>query len=172
MSETLEVGGLEAHLKGVVLPMGLRLDTLDLWGEGLRLQKTPFHIAATQPGRLEATVSESALAAFLESQSPGGLRNFVVRVGDERVHIQATKTMFIEVRANAVCRLRIDEGKRLFVDLESVEAMGMNPTALVQGQLDRINPVLDVRDLPVAAHLTSVQATGGKVLLKGTVDPR
>jgi hypothetical protein len=172
-NETLDVGEFTAHLRNLVLPMGLRVDDVRLYGKGLHLERTPFAARLEAPGTLEVFVGEASLAAFLEAQAPAGLKDFQVEARDGKLHIRAVKTVIVAIPATAVCRLRIEDGRRLFVELESVEvAGGASIKTLVQNQLDRINPIVDAADLPlVRATLNEVKVDRGGVILTGQVEP-
>jgi hypothetical protein len=171
VSERLEVATLDAELGGVVLPMGLRLDRATIRGRGLHLNKDPFSIELGQPGELEVRVKEDALAEFLEQKAPAGLRDFEVQLREGRIYVKASIRMILEVRGLAICRLKIEEGRRLLVELESVDVMGVGAKNLLQAQLDQVNPVLDTDDLPLRATLTSVDVEEGEVVLRGEVLP-
>jgi hypothetical protein len=170
-NETLDVGNFDVRLADVVLPIGLSLDTVVLTGRALHVESKPFKAVSPQPGNLRVTVGEKSLAAFLEKQAPGGLRDFSVRLKDGRLYIEATKNVIIDVRAKAVCTLRIVNGREVFVDLESVDVMGAGVKNLVQTQLEKLNPVLDTRDFPVEAELDSVTADEGHLIVLGRVSP-
>jgi hypothetical protein len=86
--------------------------------------------------------------------------------------VDATMQVILSVPVSAVCTLRIDQGKRLFIDLESVSVLGGAPKAMVQKQLDAINPVFDLDTLPVDGNLESVEVADGKALLKGRLEPK
>ncbi len=172
-SKTVNVGHVAARLLSVELPMGLTLDEVMIEGEGLHVEKEPFLIQLKEPGSLEVRVSEASLAAFLSHKSPAGLSNFRVTLGDGLINVQATATMLISINVGAVCTLRIDGGTRLFVELQRVDAIG-GPGIhnLVQKQLDAINPVVDVSDLPIGATLLKVEVANSWVHLSGTISPR
>ncbi len=168
----LTVRTLQAELRGVMLPMGLELDRVTIQGEGLGIERDPIKFNLPTPGSLEVAITDLALQAFLEKKAPGGLRDFFVQLSDGQVHVHATGRFIIEVRAAAICNLRIQDGKQLFVDLEKVDVMGVGAKRLVQNQLDSVNPVFDVAELPVDATLTSVEIGGGMLIVKGTVAPK
>ena len=82
------------------------------------------------------------------------------------------KSLVFDVPAKAVCTLRIVDGQKLFVDLESVEILGAGAKNLVQSQLDKINPVLDADSFPISATLTEVTTDAGVVTVRGTAAPK
>jgi hypothetical protein len=151
--------------------MGLNLDHVELRGVDLSVETEPFAASIGRPGELEVTLMESSLAAFLEKEAPGGLRDFAVSARDGKLYVQASKRVLIDIRATAVCTLRIDGGKRLFVDLESAEASGLDLRNMLEAQLANVNPVLDASDLPLRATLTDVNVGEGRVVLHGLLEP-
>lgn len=167
----LEVGSFDINLRGLVLPMGLRIESVKITGFDLRCTYSPVSVVAEEPGELQVFVSEKDLTEFLSTMSSAGLKNVSVEARDGALHIRAVKTMLIDMKAYAVCSLRIVEGKRLFVDLESVEIMGVGPKQLIQNQLDKINPVVDADDFPIPATMDTVEITRGGILLRGRVEP-
>jgi hypothetical protein len=172
-NETLDVGEFTAHLRDIVLPMGLRVDDVRLYGRGLHLVREPFSAQLPTPGKLEVFVSEASLAEFLERQAPAGLKDFKVEARDGKLYVKAVKTMIVAIPATAVCTLRVEDKKRLMVELESVEvAGGTSIKTLVQNQLDRINPIVDADDLPmVKATIEEVRMERNGVILTGQVIP-
>lgn len=170
--ETLDIGEFTAHLRNTVLPMGLNIDDIRIYGSKIRLIHPPFSAAMSQPGKLEVFVSSGSLAAFLEKLGPAGLRDFRVEAADDRIVVRAVKVVLIPIASTAVARLRIHEGRQLFIELDSVEVAGGAPLKnLVQGQLDQINPVLDVAQLPfVKARLTGVTMDRGGIVVTGEVE--
>ena len=171
VTHRIEVGNVVAELRNLVLPVGLVLDVVRIDGQNLKLQQTPFNAQMPQPGKLEVEIHNESLAAFLEKQSPAGLKHFAVDIRDGKIFITATKKIVVDVKAKAVCTLRIVNSTQIFVDLETVDVMGGSLKNLVQSQLDEMNPVFDAQDLPVAAQLNSVKASNGKVQIAGTVAP-
>jgi len=170
--QTLEIGEFEVVLKDVALPMGLIVNALTLTGVDLKLENKPFKIESPSPGKITVLIFEDNLAAFLSKQAPGGLKDFKIQLKDGKIHVQASMKMIVEVRASAICALRIKDGAALYVDLESVDLMGVGAKNLVQGQLDKINPVLQTKDFPVETTLTDYEISDGKLTLHGDVFPR
>ena len=168
---TLEVSRFDVNLRGLVLPMGLRIESVTMAGFDVRCTYSPISVTAEEPGELQVFVSERDLSQFLNSMGSVGLKNVSVEARDGALHIRATKTVLIDMKAYAVCSLRIVDGKRLFVDLESVEIMGVGPKHLIQSQLDKINPVVDMDDFPIPATMDTVEISQGGILLRGRVEP-
>lgn len=169
--ETLDVGEFTVHLRSVLLPMGLRVDDVRLAGKGLHLERDPFAIAVPEPGQLEVFVSEESLAQFLERQAPAGLKNFRIQAKDGKLHVQAVKTVIVDLKASAVCSLRVDDKTKLVVVLDSVDVAGAGVKNLIQSQLDKINPIFDLASLPVQGTVDTVTVGNGGVVLFGSIQP-
>lgn len=153
--------------------MGLVVDDIQVDGQTTTIAVDPIGVRMDTPGNLVANVAALDLASFLDLKAPGGLRDFAVAIREGFVYVEATAKMIVEMRAKVTCTLRIDEGKRLFVDLQSVDVMGMGGMkGLVQGHLDQINPVLDADDLPLAVVLDEVIADHDRITLRGKAAPR
>jgi hypothetical protein len=154
--------------------MGLVLDEVLIQGEAVHVDKDPFNVVLVEPGSLEVRISEAALAAFLNKKAPGGLSDFQVTMLEGYVRVEAKASIIIsKVDVAAVCKLRIEEGAKLFVDLVRVEAIGgTGAHNIVQRQLDGINPVIDVDHLPVQATLTSVESDHHWLVVLGTIAPK
>jgi len=167
---TLEIASFDVCLRGLLLPMGLRIDQVKIAGYDLECTYSPFGAKAERPGDLEVFVSDKDLSAFLNAMPNIGLKNVTVEAKNGALHIRATKTVLIEMKAYAVCSLRIVDGGKLFVDLESVEIMGVGPKQLIQTQLDKINPVVDVADFPIPAVLDTVEIAEGGIVVRGRVE--
>jgi hypothetical protein len=150
--------------------MGLVIDLVELQGQRLNVVAEPIGFNLAEPARLRVLVSEASLAAFLEAQSPAGLQNFEITATGNKLIVVATKRVIVEIRATAICSLRIADGTKLYVDLDSVELPGGGSlTNLVRSQLEAINPIFDLATLPVNARMNSVIAEGGFVVLEGEV---
>lgn len=151
--------------------MGLVADEVKIEGAATNLSTSPFSVHLDWPATVEAHVAALDLAEFLNAKAPGGIRDFAIAIRDGQLFIEATTRMIVEVRAKVVCTLRIQDGKRLFVDLESVDVMGVGAKGLVQSHLDQINPVMDVTDLPLSVNMDRVVADHDRIVLYGTATP-
>ncbi|HWD41796.1 MAG TPA: LmeA family phospholipid-binding protein [Fimbriimonas sp.] len=161
-----------ATLKGFVLPMGLTIDTVNVSGSGIHLESDPFEVRLSQPGNFEARLKASDIAGFLNEKAPGGLKNFKIEARDDKLYVDMVKTVLLDVPVKAVCKLRIEARRQVFIDLESVEVSGVGAKNLVQSQLDKLNPVVDAADFPVDAALLSVTTASNEVVLQGTISPK
>ncbi len=162
---TIESG--VATFANIVLPMGLQVASLELTGSGFTLSSDPFRIFASSTCSVRATVVEGDVASFLRAKAPSNITFQSVRLVDGQIHIAAAMQVLITITAQAVCRLVIVDRKQLVVELDSVEVLGMGGKGLVQKQLDEINPLLDVSDLPVAMELLTVDILNREIVLTG-----
>lgn len=128
-------------------------------------------ITVAEPGTLEVFVSEASLASFLDTQAPAGLKNFKVQARDGKLFVHAVKTVIVDLKASAVCSLVIEDWRKLIVVLESVDVAGAGIKNLIQAQLDKINPIFDLSDLPVNGALETISMEKGGVVLFGSVSP-
>jgi hypothetical protein len=165
---SLDIGALEVVLQDVALPMGLVVNAVTLNAASVHLEQDPFKIDLPQPGNLMALILAPNLAAFLNKEAPGGLRDFKVELKEGKIFIQASLMI---MKASAVCTLRIVDRTKLFVELESVDVMGVGAKNMVQSQLEKINPVIDAGQLPVPAELTHFDIADGKLILFGNIAP-
>jgi hypothetical protein len=160
-----------ASFDGLALPVGITIDHVMIEGADATIKHDPFQINLLTPGRFEAHVGERNLAAFLNKEAPGGLKDFLVTIQDGKLYVTAIAKMLFEIKAEAVCTLRVVDGKLLYVDLESVEMMGVGAKALVEQQLDKVNPVLNAAEFPLKVTIERVDARDGEVILFGTAEP-
>lgn len=170
VTEPVSLADLHAVATRVRLPGGLTLDRVQIDGGPAEATSEPPSVTLARPARLEATISEVSLAAYLEAQAPGGLRDFKVRAVEGKLVVEASVRMIVTLSGVAVCRLRIEGGRQVWVDLESVEMAGVGAAALVEAQLKKVNPVFDADSLPIKLTLDRVEAEGGKVTILGWVE--
>lgn len=147
--------------------MGLVVDRIEIEGSQVSAETEPFRLELGTPAVVNAYVAALDIVEFLNLESPGGLKDFAISIRGGKLFVEATARVIVEVRAKAVCTLRIHEGQALYIDLETVDVMGLGAKNMVQGHLDQINPILDAKDLPVAMSIESVEADHDRVLLHG-----
>ena len=170
--ETLDFEAMYAAFRRVKVHIGLVISEVRITGQAAHFVREPFSIKLDEPAEIEAEILQGDVQAMLNAMKPGGLQNFSVTMDEGKVNVDATMQMLLTVPVSAVCTLRIDQGTRLFIDLESVSVLGGAPKSMVQKQLDAINPVFDLAQLPINGTLVSVEVSGGKALLKGHLEPK
>lgn len=170
MENQLAAGGFEARLYNLKTHIGLVIKEARVRGANLIARISPPGAEMLEPADFEAHIDAQGLAVFLDERSPGGLKDFEVEIGPGKIDVRATASMIVPIRVRASCSLRIDNERRLYVDLLSAEVMGVGAAGLVEGQIEKINPVLDVKDLlPVETRLKTVEIGEGLIVLKGSV---
>ena len=165
------VDAFTATFEGVRLPIGLVVQSLTLTGSGVDITAHPIEASVTSPARFEATVDEASIIAFLTKKAPGGLKEFEVSLKDGQIQVKAVLKILVEFRASAVCRLVIKDKKQLVVELESADVLAVGAKSLIKGQIDQVNPIFDVDELPLPAVLETVTVEDGLIRLTGTVTP-
>ncbi|MCW5935851.1 MAG: LmeA family phospholipid-binding protein [Fimbriimonadaceae bacterium] len=164
MDGTYLLNSLTASSEGLVLPVGLRIGNLQLDLGGASFDLATNRLTLAEEGSATAVVREQDVAAFIERQSDGVLRQVEAEIGGGLVKIHATAKLIFEVRATVTCRLVIEDDRRLVVELEDVSV----PLArgAVEGQLAKINPLIDAADLPLTLLLREVTAESGAITLR------
>jgi hypothetical protein len=160
-----------AEFNLVETPFGLIISQLKLLGGKATINTDPFSLDLEKAGNWEGLVEEPALQMFLERKAPQELKNLAVKLVPGQIRVTASVRILIELRVEAVCRLAIRDSRQILVELESVSVGGGAAKNLVQQQLDKINPVLDAKDLPLDLQFNSVDIETGKIVLRGTVQP-
>jgi hypothetical protein len=155
-----------ARFEKVLTHVGLEIETLTIEGQDVGIQTEPFALELSKPAMVEAVLLPEALERFLTVRSGGALREVAVRLVPGQIHVEASTRVIFEIRATAICTFRIENGKRLYVELQSVQALGGAGAGIVQRQLDAINPILDVSELPIEVELQSVEVEEGRIVAR------
>jgi hypothetical protein len=159
MPDEVRLQSLEAKAFGIILPMGLRVDEVQLTSGPARAETDPFRLFLDQPGRILAIIEETSVAEYLNQLAPGGLKGFSVACADEVIRINAIAKILFEVPVEADLTLA--------VVLQSAEVKGADARKLVEGQLDRINPIFDVKDFPVPMRIERVEVRDQAIWVHG-----
>lgn len=165
------VDAFTATFEGVRLPIGLVVRTLTVSGSQTIIKSHPVSVDMPEAGRFEATVDEASIIAFLTAKAPGGLKDFEVELKDGAINVKAVLKILVEIRAAAVCKLVIKDKRQLWVELESADVLAVGAKSLIKGQLDQLNPLFDVDQLPLPALLEAVAIEDGIIHLTGSVTP-
>ena len=161
--------GLNLRLSGVDLPIGLRLDEVLLEARDAVFETDPWRIVVSEPGRAVVRISQESFAAYLEGQSPAGASGFKVEVADGLIKIAASATLVIQINVLIACRLEVVGGKQINLLLEGVSppvAQGM-----LQGQLEKLNPIIDLAGLPLNLTIEEAVVADGWIEIRGSVLP-
>ncbi|MBS1724690.1 MAG: LmeA family phospholipid-binding protein [Armatimonadetes bacterium] len=168
MTHGMQIKSLAALGLELTLPNGLTLDRVEIETGEASGTFPPFHLKLDKPLDFKVWVSAESVATFLEKKGIGGLKDVRVTCEGGKVSVEASARVIVEVRATAVCTLRIVEGTKLFVDLESVSV----PIAknIIEGQLAKSNPILDLEEFEFDLQMISVEVADGHVQIHGTAD--
>lgn len=171
MKGSVRLNSFNAACRGLVLPNGMVVDELRLDSAGSTIKHKPFQILVDQPAKIKAFVGEASLASFLESESPGGLKGFRVQARDGVLTVDAKMKMVIDVPVHVKATLEIKNQAELHLVLQKVDVAGGPAKALVQGHIEKENPLFEADDLPLPVKLTGVRIEGGFIVLDGEALP-
>ncbi len=166
MENAIAVGHVSLNLTELTLPNGLRVDQIEANAAGMRISTNPVSAQTPEPGQITARVKEATLSEFLSTQLPSAVRQVDVQCVGGRIQVAVIAKVVFEIKALAMCRLEIVDEQQIFVRVESIDPGGPIAT-LVEGQVDRVNPVFDARDLPVPTRLLRAESTEGELRVFG-----
>lgn len=167
----ITVGELSASFHQIETPYGLVVDALNVKGGRCVVTPEPFSLTLDRPGDWEAFIEEDALQAFVESKVPAQLRNVRVKLVPGEIRVTASVQIIVDLNVEAICTLAIRDRKSIWVELQSVSVGGGAAKNLVQQQLDKVNPVLDAKDLPLNLMFDAVQILQGELVVTGKAEP-
>ena len=158
---------LELRITGLVLPFGLELDEVLLHGCEVEVGSEPFSAVAHGKSPASVRVSAEAIERLLQGLLLSSISDITVSTEGDKLKVAAVVRVIVPIPAVALCALVLDEGKRVRIALESVEPAGGR--AIVERQLNQINPIVDLTSLPVDLTIERVQVADGWVTLTGHV---
>jgi len=170
MTNSLHLESLNVTATNMTLPMGLTVDEVVIASGAVDAELKPFSLNLAKPANATFRVSAANVAKLLEEKSPGGLKGFTVTISDGLVIVETTAKVIVEIRVATACTLRIDGGKRLFVDLDKVSVPGPMARNMIEQQLAKVNPILDLNEFAPSVTMESVTAEDGYITLKGKAD--
>lgn len=168
---SIKVEKATVSLHHVRLPIGILLDSVEISGKSLGVAIHPIQLNLPHPATMKVEISAANLEAFLVELKLAGARDLKVELLNERVVVRGIIKMMIDLKFKAVCTLRIFQERQLHVEAESVEVLGKGATNLLQPQLAKMNPVLDVKEFPFPVTLSAVRITDHRVEVTGLVSP-
>lgn len=170
-NQSASIGPWEIAFQDFMTPVGLVVSAVRLWGDGAALQTEPFTYTLQNDARVQALIHQASLEAFIKTNLPDNMSDVSVTLKPGKVVVKGKVKVILPVGVTATCTLRVVEGTKVYVDLETVEMLGAGVKTLVQKQIDAINPVLDTADWPVDVNLDEVRVEKGRVVAEGTVVP-
>lgn len=150
--------------------MGLVVDEVVIESQGASYESSKNELKSEGRPTVTVLVSEASVSSFLDKNSPDNLRGVSVTIADGFVSVKATIKILVEVKVVAACTLRLVDGKQLWADLDNLNIKAPLAINLVEQQLAKINPLVDLNELSVPATITSVRAEGGAIELLGALD--
>jgi hypothetical protein len=169
MSNTFRVKKLAAVLHDLEIPQGPTIDQLTLMTGTTEVTGDPFSLDMKDAAEIEAFFSLANLEAFLDQLSPGGLQGFSADEENGELRIKAQAKVIVNIPISALCELVIMNGSEIWVELKDVEVMGGSAAKLVEGLIEKINPIFSASDLPFPAELQSVSVGETGVTATGHV---
>jgi hypothetical protein len=160
------------NLEKVTLPMGLVADRVEIQASELTVQLDPFDVLSPSPAEIVIAVGLLSLASYLETRQVGGLKGFRCEHSNGNLVVHASKRVLIDVPATAECALEVRDGTSLWIRLVTVEVLGGTSIKnLVQSQIDRVNPIFSVAELPVRATLNTAEVTPAGAVIRLEIAP-
>ena len=163
------IGKLNASFENVKLDIGLVISEFSISSNSSSAKIDPFELELPTPGEMKAIVTERAIADFLEHKAPGGLKEVDIKAHEGKIHLTGKITLVVNINVDATATLEIVNGKELHVKLLALDALGGKATTIVESQLAQINPILDVKDIPLDVMFTRVVIEDGLVTVFGQV---
>jgi hypothetical protein len=154
-------------LDEVTLPDGLKIDRLELDAVEIVVSGETQLPRSSRPMNAIAVMTETTLTEYLNAQLPTPIKKVEVTLKDGKVQVAAVAKVLFDIQALAICRMEIRDESELHVVLESLEPGGP-VRAIVEGQLEGINPVLRAADLPLRVRLISADIDNGEIRVLGT----
>ena len=160
--ESLKVGSVKAVFRDIELDFGLLVGSFEVTVDRAAVTLDPFAFDMALPGKAVAVVTERAIGQLLAAQAPPQVKDFEVSISGGKIYVTAKAQVIVTIPVKAVCFLEIVGGHSVYV-------MGGAAKNLVESQIEKVNPVLTVSDLPVPVELQSVECESGRVTLHGVV---
>ncbi len=168
-SNKVNLKAFNLSISSLELPIGLVLDEVEIRSTSASIGLDPARLSLDEDAQVTVRTSGASIAAYLEWLRPGGLSGFFVQGKDDKLLINARARVIVEIPMKATCRLVIVDAKQLLVELVDVDVLGVAAEKLVRAQLDRVNPILDAKDLPIPILLETVSISDDNIYISGVV---
>ena len=152
------------------------IDRLVLDLQGVVYSREQKRLSQVNSAKLTAVIKSYDLADFLESDRNIRSAEVILRSPDRAtLRIQPNLGNFVlptGITVDVTGRL-VGSGTKLSFEVEEVSAAGLDLSSMVAKRLsDVINPLADLKDLPVSVEITSVMVAGESIGLEVVGDPK
>ena len=152
------------------------IDRLALDLKGVVYSREQNRLSQVESAKLTAVIKSYDLADFLESDRNIRSAEVILRSPDRAtLRIQPNLGNFVlptGVTVDVTGRL-VGSGTQLSFEVDEVSAAGLDLSSMVARRLsDVINPLADLKDLPVSVEITSVMVAGESIGLEVVGDPK
>lgn len=151
------------------------IDRLQLDLQGVVYDRAQEKLSRVDGARLTAVIKSYDLADFLESDRNIRSAEVILQSPNQAtLRIQPNLGSFIlpkGITVDVTGRL-VGEGTQLSFEVDKVSAAGLDLSSMVARRLsDLINPLADLKELPVSVEITSVMVAGESIGLEVVGDP-
>lgn len=156
------------RLEGLKLENGLCVDTILVVAANCTYDPQRKAFAAPEGAKVEAGITPASIASFVEANPPDGVTDLQVLLGVGSVVVTARVQAIIAIGVQATGSLISVAGTKVEfkpTDIRVAGGLGV-PTGLVDGVLAKVNPLLDLGELPFPLLIDeiTVQPEGVRVI--------
>jgi hypothetical protein len=161
---------LHVSTRGLVLPNGLRIATIDVDLPSPVLQIRPqVYLPEGTVANVDATISAADIEAYLAKKQPGGVTGIEVRAEDGLLTLTGYTKLLVTVQIGAQGKLQFTDGKLNFIPTRAEVGGVKMPDNLVKERLDQVNPIIDLTGYPLEATVRSIEIGSGNVKLAAQI---
>lgn len=169
MRAKFEAAQIAIRVSGFCAPNGLLVDEILIEGSDVEVATDPLEWTLGENGKVTVRIGEAALRELILSKAPEQIQDVDVTLANDRIWVKAKVKMILSITASAELALRIEDSKKMFVELRSLDAIAAAARPMLEKQLEDMNPILNVDALPFALRVVSQQIEDGWLTLIGEV---
>lgn len=158
------------ELNDVRLSPQMRASSVVLSGGSGRYSLDPLALEVDETSSFELWVTADDLRTMVTQSLPPQISRLDLTLGDGVILIDAAIRLFFEMSGRVTCRIRIEDGKKLFVEVLETTIPATN-VGMLQGMIQQINPVFDAGRQGVPLVLEHVEITPRAVRVSGQALP-
>lgn len=157
---------LHASTRGLVLPNGLRIASIDVDLPSPVLQIKPqVYLPEGTVANIDATISAADIEAYLAKKQPGGVTGIEVKAEDGFLTLTGYTKLLVMVQIGAQGKLQFSDGRLNFMPTRAEVGGVKMPEGLIKERLDQVNPIIDLTGYPLEANVRSIEIGSGNVRL-------